>query len=225
MTKPLPFWLTSSSSPSSKRQSTRIGFSDRRLGKNLPTTDSQRGRDLRGQLKAIGLYKESGHEALRGCVTFPLLDDAGNITGIFGRRIDKNGKGPQEISIGRGSVQSSVDSFQEEKAAVPSASPTTDDCQLITNDSSVTFVRDDRRYRVRGLEKNNALGCLKVNILASRDDLVHLDAIDLVKARSRASFIKATATELFVDADTRQARHRPVVVEARNTATRTYRRG
>ena len=24
----------------------RIGFSDRRLGKNLPTTDSQRGRDL-----------------------------------------------------------------------------------------------------------------------------------------------------------------------------------
>ena len=69
------------------------------------------------------------------------------------------------------------------------------------DDHQVTFVRDDRRYRVRGLEKNNALGSLKVNILALRDDLVHLDAIDLVKARSRASFIKATAAELFVDTD------------------------
>ena len=182
----------------------QIGFSDRRLGKNLPTTDSQRGRNLRKQLKEIGLYKSSGHEALRGCVTFPLFDDSGNITGIHGRRIDKNGKGEQEITIGSGrkSFQSSVDSFQQEKTATaPSAGPTTDDCQLITDDSSLTFIRDDRRYRIRGLEKNNALGSLKVNILASRDDLVHLDAIDLVKARSRASFIKATAAELFVDAD------------------------
>ena len=40
-----------------------IGFSDRRVGKCLPTTDSQRGRDLRQQLKGIGLYKKSGHEA------------------------------------------------------------------------------------------------------------------------------------------------------------------
>ena len=40
---------------------------------------------------------------------------------------------------------------------------------------------------------------LKVNILATRDDLVHLDTLDLYKARSRTSFIKATATELFTD--------------------------
>jgi len=37
--------------------------------------------------------------------------------------------------------------------------------------------------------------------MASRDSLVHLDSLDLVKARSRASYIKAAATELFVDED------------------------
>lgn len=57
-----------------------------------------------------------------------------------------------------------------------------------------------RRYRIRGLEKNNSSQQLKVNILVSRDELVHLDTLDLFKARSRNSFIKATAAELFTDA-------------------------
>ncbi len=63
-----------------------------------------------------------------------------------------------------------------------------------------------RRYRIRGLERNHSSQQLKVNILAARDDggpgdspLVHLDTLDLFKARSRNSFIKATATELFTD--------------------------
>jgi hypothetical protein len=56
-----------------------------------------------------------------------------------------------------------------------------------------------RRYRIRGLEKNNSSQQLKVNILAARDELVHLDTIDLYRARSRASFIKATAAELFTE--------------------------
>ena len=42
---------------------------------------------------------------------------------------------------------------------------------------------------------------LTVNILASRLDLVHLDTVDLVKARARQSFVKAVASELFVDED------------------------
>ena len=59
-----------------------------------------------------------------------------------------------------------------------------------------------RRYRVRGLEKNNSPHQLVVNVLATRDDLVHMDTFDLCKARSRQSFIKATAAELFVDEPT-----------------------
>ncbi len=108
-----------------------IGFSDRRLGKNLPTTDSARGRDLRQQLKAIGLYKDSGHEALRGCITFPLFDDTGNITGIYGHRIDKNGKGPQEITIGSGTQSDQLATANAELVDVrgehPNTQPTTDD--------------------------------------------------------------------------------------------------
>jgi hypothetical protein len=56
-----------------------------------------------------------------------------------------------------------------------------------------------RRYRVRGLEKNLSGQQLRVNILATRDELVHMDTLDLCQARLRASFVKATATELFVE--------------------------
>jgi len=58
---------------------------------------------------------------------------------------------------------------------------------------------DTRRYRIRGLQKNLSPHQLRVNILATRDELVHMDTFDLCKAKSRASFIKATAAELYVD--------------------------
>jgi len=67
------------------------------------------------------------------------------------------------------------------------------------SDDSVIVEFHDRNYRIRGLERNTSPMQLKVNILAQRDDLVHLDTLDLAKARSRTSFIKATAAELYVD--------------------------
>jgi len=80
------------------------------------------------------------------------------------------------------------------------------DVTIETKGDEVHLSISNRRYRIRGLEKNNSSQQLKVNILAARDDgglgdspLVHLDTFDLYKARSRTSFIKATATELFTD--------------------------
>ena len=73
---------------------------------------------------------------------------------------------------------------------------------LSINDGQICFQCDDRLYRIRGLEKNTSSTTLKVNLMVSRDSLVHLDSLDLVKSRSRASFVKAAAGELFVDADT-----------------------
>ncbi|MEM6472720.1 MAG: hypothetical protein AAF802_24375 [Planctomycetota bacterium] len=192
----------------------RIGFSDRRLAKTFPSTDSKAGRDLREHLKAIGLFKSSGHEALRGCITIPLFDDNGNVTGILGRRIDRKVKA-DDIIIGSGTSQLSTlaplaplagrgaggEGQSLDDNTAKDTESTKEDRDLLIEDHQIIFTRDDRRYRIRGLEKNNAVGSLKVNILASRDDMIHLDAIDLVKARSRASFIKATAAELFVDAD------------------------
>jgi len=73
------------------------------------------------------------------------------------------------------------------------------DVTIETKGDEVHLSISNRRYRIRGLEKNNSSQQLKVNILATRDELVHLDTFDLYKARSRTSFIKATATELFTD--------------------------
>ena len=202
----------------------QIGFSDRRLAKTLPSTDTRAGRDLRSRLKEVGVYKHNGQEALRGCVTFPLFDEAGALTGILGRRIDHNSKGEREITIGEGVARlqeeqtDATASYRDDGTAAagepkakqtPAPEPVTakdpaplkEDDSFLVEDNQITFMCEDRRYRIRGLEKNTNVCMLKVNIMASRKDLVHLDTLDLVKARSRASFIKATAAELFVDGD------------------------
>ena len=193
-----------------------IGFSNRSLGKQTSIDRrSKRGRALRNRLKTLGVFGPTGHEALRGCITIPVVDESGKVIGIQAKRIDKNGKGPKEILVGKCGVGFQPAMETEPTALAEGVSPeelatnkTAIDTNeqpsenaLEVNDDQVIYQVDDRRYRIRGLQKNNAVGSLKVNILASRDDLVHLDAIDLVKARSRASFIKATAAELFVDAD------------------------
>ena len=61
------------------------------------------------------------------------------------------------------------------------------------------FAFDTRNYRVRGLQKNYTAHQLRVSLLAQRDGLFHLDTLDLCQARSRQSFIKAAAAELYVD--------------------------
>ena len=72
----------------------------------------------------------------------------------------------------------------------------------------------DRRYRVRGLEKNLAYEVLKVNLLVSRtaeagdtdqetdvSGAVHVDTFDLYQARHRATFARCAAGELGVTED------------------------
>jgi hypothetical protein len=60
----------------------------------------------------------------------------------------------------------------------------------------VTFTFGDRRYRVRGLERNTSFDLLKVNLLASRGENFHLDTLDLYSAKARGSFIGQAAAEL-----------------------------
>ena len=82
----------------------------------------------------------------------------------------------------------------EETSTQSTDNPTLTSCR---NDIELIF--DTRRYRIRGLENNHSSQQLRVNIMAIRDELIHLDTLDLYQARSRSSFIKATATELFLD--------------------------
>jgi hypothetical protein len=57
----------------------------------------------------------------------------------------------------------------------------------------------DRRYRVRGLAKNLAYDVMKVNLLAGRGEVFHVDTLDQYSARQRAVFQKAAAGELGIE--------------------------
>jgi len=70
----------------------QIGFVDRTLGLRLPQAQVKAGEEIRERLKRLGLVRESGHEHLRGCVTFPLLNAQGQVAQVYGRRIDEGGK-------------------------------------------------------------------------------------------------------------------------------------
>jgi DNA primase catalytic core len=65
----------------------------------------------------------------------------------------------------------------------------------------VTITEGDRRYRIRGLGKNLSQDLLKVNVLATRGDAIHVDTLDLNVDRQRAAFIKRAAEELGVQED------------------------
>jgi hypothetical protein len=60
----------------------------------------------------------------------------------------------------------------------------------------ITITLGDRRYRIRGLDKNLSLNQLKVNVLVSQGDALHVDTFDLYAAKSRGLFIRQAAFEL-----------------------------
>ncbi len=49
----------------------------------------------------------------------------------------------------------------------------------------VTITEGDRRYRIRGMAKNLSPDLLKVNVLATRGDAIHVDTLDLNVDRQR----------------------------------------
>jgi hypothetical protein len=86
----------------------------------------------------------------------------------------------------------------------PPAAPPAPAVQSIGSEREYVISFDDRRYRVRGLEKNPSYEVLKVNVLASRPAIeghgesVHVDTLDLYQARHRAAFVKQASVELGV---------------------------
>jgi len=75
----------------------RIGFADRSLGLRLPQKNRAAGADIRARLTSLGIYRESGHEHLNGCLIVPIFKSEpdgrmGDVTGLYGRRLDDGGK-------------------------------------------------------------------------------------------------------------------------------------
>lgn len=57
---------------------------------------------------------------------------------------------------------------------------------------------DARRWRVRGLPKNLAVGVLKVNLMVGNELAFHVDTLDLYASKARAVFVQQAAGELRV---------------------------
>ena len=85
-------------------------------------------------------------------------------------------------------------------AAVPNA-PQGDVAAAVNDQEAVLCFGegdDARRYRVRGLPKNLAVGVLKVNVMVGNATGFHVDTLDLYGAKARAVFVQQAAAELRV---------------------------
>ncbi|MBP9229539.1 MAG: toprim domain-containing protein [Azonexus sp.] len=82
---------------------------------------------------------------------------------------------------------------------MPQASPVDVACEVTDNEILMTL--GDRRYRVRGLEKNLSFVLLKINLLVSRNDAFYVDTLDLYSMKQRQSYIAHAALELQIKDD------------------------
>jgi len=79
-------------------------------------------------------------------------------------------------------------------SALPAPAPA--EVPMERREQEVVLAMGDRRYRVRGMERNHSYDVLKVNLLASRGEGFHVDTLDLYSARQRSAFQKAASREL-----------------------------
>lgn len=68
----------------------KIGFANRTLGYRLPAKNRKEGASIRGQLQRLGLYRSSSHEHFTGSIVVPVLAATGQVTEIYGRKINDN---------------------------------------------------------------------------------------------------------------------------------------
>ena len=113
--------------------------------------------------------------------------------------------------IGSTTTQGATDAAAKEETTTkdsktheaPSTSPVpaaVDDLDVEQSATEVTIAIEDRRWRVRGLDRNPTIGVLKVNVIVlnDRNDRFHVDTLDLCHARSRRVFLKDCGEELAV---------------------------
>jgi DNA primase catalytic core len=68
----------------------RIGFADRTLGLRLPEKTRKAGHEIRSRLQKLGLLRDSGHEHFNGSIVIPVITPSGEITEVYGRKINDN---------------------------------------------------------------------------------------------------------------------------------------
>ena len=106
----------------------------------------------------------------------------------------------EEVAINNNEPSPLVAELEEVINEVLPASPLPDapeeEIKAEVSDNDITINIENRRYRVRGLYKNLSYDVLKVNLLVTQDDKLHIDTFDLYQSRPRATFIKQASLEL-----------------------------
>jgi len=68
----------------------RLGFANRTLGYRLPAKNRAAGAEMRGRLQKLGILRESGHEHFNGSLVIPVLNPAGDVMEMYGRKVTSN---------------------------------------------------------------------------------------------------------------------------------------
>jgi DNA primase catalytic core len=81
----------------------------------------------------------------------------------------------------------------------PLAAEPTPQVSAEIDDSEMRVRLGDRRWRIRGLEKNTAYDSLRINLLVAAGESFYVDTLELYSARHREGFVKEAARELKVE--------------------------
>jgi DNA primase catalytic core len=65
----------------------KLGFANRTLGLRLPIRQTKDGERIRGRLDKLGILRKSGHEHFSGSLVIPIISPAGEVLGMYGRKI------------------------------------------------------------------------------------------------------------------------------------------
>jgi DNA primase catalytic core len=68
----------------------KLGVADRTLGLRLPEKNRKAGGEIRARLQRVGLLRESGHEHFNGSLVVPVVDLAGHVREVYGRKLLEN---------------------------------------------------------------------------------------------------------------------------------------
>ena len=70
----------------------KLGYGNKTLTYRLPASHTQGGKEIRQQLREIGILRATGHEHFNGSLVVPVRDEHGTITEVYGRKVAPNNK-------------------------------------------------------------------------------------------------------------------------------------
>ena len=85
-------------------------------------------------------------------------------------------------------------------APAPESPASEDAVAAAASPDEIAMTLGDRRWRVRGLERNTSPEVMRVNVMVTREEVgMHVDSFDLYSHRHRAGFTKQAAVEIGVE--------------------------